>query len=84
MPAEGVLVDTASLETVVCFLLVFECSATGVVRMTKSQSTLFNPDDLSFLHPFLFLSSFSLFLKQPLITLPDSTLSCKKEMKLNL
>lgn len=54
MPAEGVFVDTASLETVVCFLLVFECSATGAVRMTENQSLLFSPDDLSYLHFFAF------------------------------
>lgn len=71
MSAEGVFVDTASLETVVYFLSVFEHSATGVVKMTENQTALLNPDDLSFHH---FLLFFYLFLKLPFIVLPDSVL----------
>lgn len=44
---EGGFVDTASLETLICFLSVFQCSATSAVRMTENQSTLFTPDDFS-------------------------------------
>lgn len=58
MSAEGVFVDTASLETVVYFLSVFEHSATGIVKRTENQSALLNPDDLSFHHFLLFFISF--------------------------